>query len=118
MGIRSFIIVLVVCTLSVISTLWATSPVWFPCSDETYSWNAVSNNCEERRQVQDVGVHMTIPNEGLERIDQTSSNGIAISEADELDAIRMELNIMRRFMVALGGMFFGWMCMTQLFKAH
>jgi hypothetical protein len=47
-----------------------------------------------------------------------AAEGGLVTSAAELDAIRLEIIELRRFVVIIGGIFFGWICMAQLFRAH
>jgi hypothetical protein len=47
-----------------------------------------------------------------------ASPGDTISTATELDAIRLEIIMLRRFTVILGGIFFGWAILVKVFSSH
>jgi hypothetical protein len=47
-----------------------------------------------------------------------NAEGGLVSSATELDAIRLEIIELRRFVVIIGGIFFGWLVMVYLFRTH
>lgn len=49
---------------------------------------------------------------------ETIVNGGVATTADELDAIRLEIIELRRFVLILGGAFLAWNSMKLLFRYH
>jgi hypothetical protein len=51
-------------------------------------------------------------------IDAADDSNELVTTAEQLDAVRLEIITLRRFVVIIGGIFLGWMMMLQLFRAH
>jgi hypothetical protein len=75
----------------------------------------VDNACVPAPPACDNACEQVSPGSGQEAID---ANPPSVSSAVELDAIRLEIIALRRYVVILGGIFFGWAITVYLYRYH
>jgi hypothetical protein len=107
---QSFYVVAVCILLAVVSTLQAQDPT--PTPEPTASPEATPIFAAD-----DTANHQVPAGQGQVIVANATDNSGLVTSAEELDAIRLEIITQRRFIVIIGGIFFGWLMMVYLFRS-